>query len=357
MRAPFVRFMWATCAALPSVSARTVHGADDLARDVALAMLVHDGSIRSMEWTQSVEYDVPPPKVFTAESVQCFDEVGRWTMHAVTRLLGAPGSISGEHAGEIRIEDRMAFDGRRLVTCDEGSKSGNVTDDRGQRRSHDAVDCWLGRHLGEFGRERMGELLLGAPDLTMEYSTRGLPVVSGTVRLENAVFLLQVEVDPARGFAPRTITVRDRALRVPYYRYETTSFICWEGVWLPERGVREARMFAPTPEEATAFRQATAKRGVSRESDFFDPHVQSLFQEAVQEVFGADEARSAPLAPTASLTVRYTTLNQRLDPDRFTWNLSDEYRILDEYTGRFKLPHSAEWESATFPHSSRGEAP
>ncbi len=314
----------------------------ELARDVARAMLIHDGSIRSLDWTQTIRYDVPPPTQALASSAQCFDERGRWAIDVTTRVPAGPTAAPGE---EVVLRERMVCDGSRMATFDLGTTTGKLTQYTGQRRSQESVDCWLGRHLEVDAQSRLGELLLGASDLALSFSARGLPVVSGSVLLDHAASLVEVEVDPDHGFAPRVITVRDRAILVPHDRYETDSYTEIGGIWLPERGTVEKRMFAPTPAESRLFAEAVSRRGLARTSDYSDPEIRRLYADVVQEVYGAREARSAPLAPRKWLEVTYTSLNRAIDEGRFTWSIPEEYRMLDLYIGASKSRGSNQWRS------------
>lgn len=311
---------------------------DSLARDLAQAMLVHDRSIRTLEWDQVLRLEAGTPRESPWETRQSFDERGRWACRYNEQLRrSSDGSI-------VVLRGRMVFDGHAMSGTEETQESGTIEDYVGNRRTEAGIDCWLGRHVDGWGQKRLGEFLLDATDLHMEGpSSEGRPVVGATVVLNEVKAHVQVEIDPEHGFAPRSITIRDRAIGMPYWRYETTEFIEVDGIWLPCRGRHQTARFAPQPGEAERFQEALRSRGLSRQSDTLNPAVQAGYAEVLKEVFGRDEARSAPLVPPMEVEATYRNVNRPVEDAEFTLQFPVGYEVFDAFRNLVKRRDSTEW--------------
>lgn len=310
-----------------------------LAGDLALALLVHDNSVRTLDWDQVVTWEAEGLGPVSYESHQFFDDLGRWGADATEHIRRGDGS-------PVTIHAQRRFDGHRLMTCDIDKRSGIINEYGGERRGSEGVDCWLGRHIDVTGQKRLGELLAQSKDLALRGSSeRGLPRIAATVLVYSLIAELEVEVDPEHGFAPRSITVRDRAVRVPYYRYETTSFVRVDDVWLPESGTVETRCYTPTPEQAAALKAALASRGCSKESDITKPEVQAVYAEVIPQVFGKDEASSSWLVPPKEIHATFRAVNRRIPAGLFVLDFPIDYSVLDRFNGLVKESGSTAWQS------------
>ncbi len=312
--------------------------ARSLAKDLVRAMLLHDQSIRSLDWCQVAWLENGQPGSLRTTSRQCFDDGGRWAIDYTNYRGGDP------KPGYFR------FDGHALTAVNPTLQQATIGEDTGHRKGFCSIEAWLGRTLVAGGRARLGEVLLDASDLTLSgYSSLGCPVVSATVGLRDHITLLEVEIDPEHGFAPRAITQRDRALRVPYDRHETTTFVQVAGIWLPQCGRELTRQFSPTPEERAKFAASVAKRNLSPgEVDFFDPRVQTLYAEAVQEAFGAAEATSAPLVdPWIVVVTEYKSVNGPIPDARVQWTVDASFGVFDALLNLDKPAGSNVWRDNT----------
>lgn len=319
----------------------------ELARDLVTAMLVHDASIRTLSWRQTLRLEAGTPRELPFVTDQALDERGRWSCRYVRKLLNPEGG------DPIELRGRMVFDGHEVRGYEDTRASGTIRDYAGERVGEVAVDCWLGRHVYGDAEERLGELLLRSKDLAFRgMSPGGLPIVGGTAVLKHVVAEVEVEIDPDHGFAPRNITVRDRAIRVPYWQYTTTEYVCIDGIWLPRAGRHVSRKFNPTDEEWQRFVGALRSRGLSRLSDVLDPAVQAAYLDAIREAFGATEVRSEPLVPDMVVEADFRRVNAPLDDAEFILEFPLDYAILDSFRDLIKPAGTRDW----LPNARRIEA-
>lgn len=308
-----------------------------LARDLARAMLIHDQSVRTLRWKQVVRLHAGRADELEHLSSQVFDEHGRWRCEFEKALRGPEGE-------RVTIKGAMYHDGSRLVGRDDSSETGAIREYAGERRSEVALDCWLGRHLDVIHGRRLGELLLAADDLQLAgRSERGLPLIAGTANLTPLVALLEVEIDPDHGFAPRSITVRDRLILVPYFRYEVHRYRKVGDVWIPESGSLETRQYQPTPEQARQLEEALRERGLGRGSNALNAAVQAGYKEVLREVFGSLEAPSSELVPRMTIEATKIEANMEVTEEELLVEYPRAYMVLDAFRDLIKQARSDEW--------------
>jgi hypothetical protein len=307
-----------------------------IARDLAQAMLVHDQSIRTMRWTQVVRVNSGRPDELLHHSRQVFDDQGRWRCEFEKALFGPDDE-------RVTLRGAMFHDGARLVGRDEGSESGVIRAYSGERTIEPSLDCWLGRNVDVIHGRRLGELLLAADDLELVGQTdRGLPLLAATANITPLVACLEVEVDPEHGFAPRSLTVRDGLIRVPYFRYEVIRFHSVEGVWVPVSGSLESRKFLPTPEQAHKLEEALRERNLGP-SNPHDKGVQAGYREVLLQVFGTEEAPSAELVPLVTMEATRIELNVPITTEELQVDHPRSFTVYDAFRDLVKRAHSDEW--------------
>lgn len=243
------------------------------------------------------------------------------------------------------IEGRYVFDGHELYGLDPMLKSGTIRGYSGERVTEAGIDRWMGRHL-HLADQSLAEMLVAAPDLALGgYSERGLPIITATVDMTPLLAFVEVEIDPEHGFAPRTILIRDRAMRTPYYRYTTTEFVNVAGAWLPAKGRLETRQADATAEQGMRLDAALRARGLSKTSDHRNAEVQEAFAEALREAFGVPEHPSAEMAPPIEVEVVYEQINALVDESEFRVELPEAYLVYDSLRDLVKRAGSSRWES------------
>lgn len=308
-----------------------------LARDLSQALLVHDESIQTLSWSQTLYLRAKTPDELRHDSSQMFDDRSRW--------FGAFRGESQSPDGIIVLEDRMFYDGSRVIGLSDTNKSGTVQEYAGHRRNKEGIDCWLGRNEDISGQMRLGETLLASPDLHLShYSSNNLPVVACTADMfGQLIALLEVEIDPEHDFAPRSITIRDRAIRLPYYHYEILEFVRVDDTWLPKRGRLVTRKFQPDKQMIQRFQEAQTANDLHGDIDVRDPAVQKRYLAALRAAFNADEAPSQPLVPPMEVEARDFVLNKPIDAARFIAPLPQDYFILDIFHDMVKKAGSDQW--------------
>jgi hypothetical protein len=313
--------------------------ADRHARALALGVRIFDDSVREMEWRQTAKLDEDNTRSDELISTQRFDEAGRWDCRTLARSYSADNDVWAERG------ERFVYDGQHLYTANESNGTGVLKGYAGERRTQVGIDCWMGRHMDVAATRRLSDLLLDATDLSyVGESSTGLPIIAATISVLSGIFELEVEVDVMHGCAPRTITVRDRAVRVPFFHYEVLEIVNVGEVWLPKRGRLTTRAFSPTEREMAAFNAALAERKLSRATaNFRDAAVQATYREVVREVWGGDEGRSEPLTTPILVEAEYIHLNHGELPSGDTLDLFVEYELLDMLEGRLKPPGSRKW--------------
>ncbi len=308
----------------------------DEARAVASAMLVHDRSIRDAHWRQTIVHKGADGLDSPSVSVQRFDSKGRW-ISTFDKVLRRRSDRSA-----IEVRGSVATDGVVVVGLDHVQQIGSITELRGQRGLELGFDCWLGRHIDTDNHRRLGEVLLEAADLRCDRSG-GCFVLSGTLVLAASISILEVEVDPNHAFAPRKITVRDAALRVPFVEYEVNEFISVDGVWLPRRGSLRTRQIHFPDGEFERFENALAEAGLSRNMDYTSPTVQAAYHKVVRDVFHSSEAPSKEKVAPVELEVEYVSVNVAQRTEDMVLKVPMEYRMYDAILDKVKAPGSDEW--------------
>lgn len=287
-------------------------GGPSLARAVAWAMLVHDRSVRSLEWegTCTIPVDAHPPTVFTSK--QAFDDLGRWRMELEARWGNPP------EGAEAVSRFVYVCDGDRLVAWGWDETNLLVRPGEGEPGSHTGPDSWLGRWVDRQGVHRLGDICLASKDLTAARLEDGAVRLSCTSAFGRLGGLAEIEADPVHGYAPRRITIKDRLLGVPYYDMRVLAWTFEAGVWLPAEATLDlCQLGSMTPEQRAAFQAAREREGVDRGSDFYDADVQSRFAKVVNEVFGSAGYPYKPMSPTHHSTFRYKAVNGVIPADLF----------------------------------------
>lgn len=311
--------------------------AEQFARQLATALQVHDQSVRTLDWEQTQRIGNTPGAEAVIRSHQWLDERGRWACRHEDKLRENDG-FAPLHT------EYLFFDGQWLKGWDENSKSGSINGYNGNRQQLAGIDGWFGRHVDVASHQRLSEYLLAAKDLRVaRWSENGLPVLEATAELRYYVALLEVEVDPAHGFAPRSITMRDRLVRVPYFRCTVTEWTRVGELWLPCKGEYEARALKMSNEQAVRFAEELAAAGLSRDSDRFSPEVQAGFVAVLQRVFGSDEAPSAPRVPHTVVEAQYLGVNVDLGDKLFTARFPAAFHLYDTIHDFIRPPDAADW--------------
>lgn len=307
------------------------------AQSLVRAMQVHDRSVRSMEWDQVLLLAVGTPGETAVRTHQAWDETGRWACDDVVELR--PDGVP------VALRERTIFDGQWVRGYEQTQRGGTIQEDSGHRVRGTGIDAWFGRHVDMHCQKTLSEYLLEADDLRFAgFSAKGLPCVEATADLMLYVALVQVEIDPDHGFAPREIVLRDRAIRLPYYRFTVLDWAFESGVWLPRVGDFETRCFKPTAEQARKFGLALAAHGLSsRTSDCHTKVVQDAYLSVLREAFDADEAASVPLEPVMRCTATNIRVNVPIDEAIFQLEFPPDYLVLDVVRERLRKPHANAW--------------
>lgn len=277
-------------------------GEPGLARALATAMLVHDRSVRSAEWTQRMWWSSVP--------------VEERHVDAHWRLQGERFARSEHQFGTApkrNYTDDLHFDGQWFTGWTDSSRSGSIREYQGDLTRGVAILAWIGRDLEGMERATLGELMLDAADLAfVGPDADGRPVIEATVPLEQYIALVQVTLDPEHGYAPREIVARDRLVRVPYRRYVTEEFTRVGDVWLPSKGILRTRYIQADPKDIERFGTLLQARGLSREN-VLDGATQRAYLDVLREVWGTDEIPSAEMVADIHVEARYLQLNIPLD--------------------------------------------
>lgn len=304
---------------------------------LARAMQVHDQSIRSLRWTQTLVLEVGTPRALTRTSTQVIDDMGRWRSDFVDLARSA------SQAEPIEFRGRYAFDGVALSTFDSRG-SGTIRAYENDRRTVLAVDCWWGRQVDPTGHRSLPEILLESTDLRIErFSDRHLPILACSAELGPLLASVEVEVDTGHGFAPRSIWIRDRLIRIPYDHFEVEAFEHVGGVWLPSRGTLATRKFQPTPEQTAALTAALDARSLPLHPATLDAATVASYHAALQDAFHHSEAPSLPMVPVLSIEAHYASVNEPIDRSAFDATYPREFLILDTLRDRVKKAGTDEW--------------
>ncbi|MFN0132816.1 MAG: hypothetical protein ACKVW3_09870 [Phycisphaerales bacterium] len=319
-----LKFMWTLIICLAHASAAKEPGA---ARALAQAVQLHDQSVRCLQWSQTVFHEVGTPRELTWPSTQSLDDSGRWRCDVLQRIL--PTADAKDNKEFIELRSTYALDGRTLFAFDFRG-SGTIRSYQNECRIMLSADCWLGRHVDLSRLRTLSELLLDSPDLRIERtSERGLPILACSTQLGEMIVTLEVEVDTEHGFAPRSIWVRDRTIRIPYDHLEVVEFTRISGVWLPKRGRLVTRMFQPAPDEMKSLQGALAARSLPMRPQAYDATTMAAYHAALVEAFQKPEAPSAPMVPPLSITIEYTAVNESIDETTFQAKYPREHGFLD----------------------------
>lgn len=310
----------------------------EFALALSRAMLMHDVSIRGMEYRQRV--DLSDGGAFVSHSLM--DDQRRWWCDVTTIFSGVPKGAPASQRGVF------VCDGELMATHAEGTHVWVIRQDQGERFSYRAGGTLWGRWLDRVGQQRLGELLLSAKDLAVSSEPGAArPTVEGTVEITPLIARLVVEIDPAHGFAPSRITVRDRALNVPYYEYIIEQFAQVDGTWMPVKGrerTRYVKRLSQLGAAADRFRALVKAAGFDGPTDLFDPRVQERYREIVREAYGADEAPSEPMGPEAVYTIEYVGVNRPLPDAMFKVEFGKDDTVYDALRDRVKKPGTDAWE-------------
>ncbi len=308
---------------------------DTAARALATAMLVHDKTIRSARWSQTIVHNASDGERYPCQSVQGFDAKGRWfcAYEDIGRLRS--------DGRKVRGKGRVSSDGITVIGLDDIDKSGTVSEYRNQPSAYLGFDCWLGRHIDYQQHRRLGELLLNSKDLVVLSSDP--PRIQGTVALAGRVSVVEVELDIDHGASPKAITVRDAALRVPLQSYQVDEFIEVAGRWLPRKASLRTRKIDIATDQMQAFQKALEREGLARYMDYSDKAVQAAYHRVVKEVFGQAEAPSSELASPITLSVEYQAINAEIAEEDFVLSIPASYSAYDSVQDLVKPRETNQW--------------
>jgi hypothetical protein len=272
------------------------------------------------------------------KSTQAFDDTGRW-------LHQFEDEVFDPKQGRLLFVGRTIFDGEWMYGHGRTGEAagGTIQAFDGHRVSQLGFDCWIGRHEDKTGARSLADYLLAAPDLRAWRSEAGLPVLEATVLFPQVTALVEVHLDPSRGFAPQSITVRDRAIGVPYRRLHVTRWVEVDGLWLPAACDLESNYTELSEQDDARFADAMARHGLTRASDVRDPSVQRAYREVLQEAFGADEAPHLPLVPKIYVEFEYISLNTTLPEALFEAATPPDILIYDARHDTVRDPGATNW--------------
>lgn len=334
----------------PDCSIGTVRQSSD-AVAVATALLMHDLSIRSIEYEFVAEGTFPELVEEWArfqEATHGFAEDGGWYADITRYWVGTDPDT------RLPVFDRWQYrspDGVVQETLQHERNAGLVKD-------ADRTALWvpnpamfLGRNVAVDGALRMGELLLKSPDLELADPPADRPWLfrlRGTVATGGMIAVLVVDVDPRSGFMPVRIENRESTQDFPMEIMTVTSAKPHGGVWLPMAGVRETFYCCDWKEgDFDRLGEAARREGFpQREFDPRDEGARQAYIRAIRAVFGE---RGLPIAkmdtsPQRFQVTRVVSLNEQLPPDKFRVKYDsgsrwvDAFRFVDQDGNRIEDP-------------------
>ena len=214
-----------------SVNARH-QGADALLH----ALFAYDLSVRSLVWEQAKYQPQAMAAWVLAETRRAgVEHSGRWFNQSEF-----PTSSDAEEENGIMRAYRY-FDGEdRMFGFDLTVRRGKVAPpDRDMLTTFSPFHL-LGRYVDFSQGRTIPELLADSEHLhTIDPDPdQPWPGLCGDVRLLEVTFTLTVRVDPAHGYAPRTILLVRKDFGAPLESLETTRYKQFDGIWVPTAGVR-----------------------------------------------------------------------------------------------------------------------
>ncbi len=260
---------------------------EPMAVALAQAMLANDRlaggmscSYCTLVWTSDAQTWFP-----LAQVGEIVDECGRWYRHQ--RLCWRTKDKSRTcSSGE------SSFDGQQ-VYAQQDKECGNGAliqpqDPYQTMAPGYSPTRFLGRSICYNQRELLGELLLKSQDLsTVQGAARGLIRLHGTIDAQNQTLIIDVDVDPSRGFAPVRIATFDGLTGSPWILLKVDEMSHIDGAWVPVRGVRRAFEDVPPPIELQKqFKDALKQAGIEARVDPRDASARRRFQRVVSSVFG-----------------------------------------------------------------------
>jgi len=293
---------------------------------LATALLIHDRSIHSMEWSDEVF--CPAPEPFSGSWVlhRCKegeDETGRFYQHFMN---GHRDRENPQFVGYVYIRGHLlSEDGISQVGYQERDPEGEavVVGPAGPDLSaywSPGPPMFLGRRVALHSWKRLGDLLMEGQELRIETPENE----AGVVRLRAVVFTgaywsdILVDVDTRHGFMPVRIENRDAYTLRPLEIITTSTVSEVDGVFLPAAGQRETFTSGEvTADEVRDLTTAYTRRGIpitgARHPE--DAKERSLVQAAIAEVFGAAGYPRRPAAresPQRVETVEYLSVNKSI---------------------------------------------
>ncbi|MBY0309439.1 MAG: hypothetical protein K2Q09_11905, partial [Phycisphaerales bacterium] len=260
-------------------------------------------------------------------------EDGRYRLDTVNHLIGDDGraqdlerEIYGLSDGNVVVMDRITHTWlRREEQFDLG---GMVT----------LMTC-LGRSQAQMRPVPLSQQLMKGVE--KEFSIEP----DGTVRLTAIVTLLgfgpsilDVSLDPEKGYAPGRWAIRDPVFTVGYNECRVTEWQKFQGWWLPVCFVSEYRFIALSDEEMKPVLAALREKGLSKPGDWSLDRLDrlKLAREGVKEGL---QGRPVPVSPRGDspfdTRVTYVALNASvvLPPPPSRASLRPDFKGFDDMTG------------------------
>ncbi|MGE3107735.1 MAG: hypothetical protein AB7G11_13395 [Phycisphaerales bacterium] len=298
----------------------------------ATAMLIHDRSIRSLEWYQEIVRQPDPggPLETVQTAREGFDELGRSYQHWVVTFPEPDGSV---HAWK----PSYSSDGVTTVAFDPANPETLKRFPDPEPTGYPTPPLLLGRYIEATGKRRLGERLIEAPSLRIERAmdSDGVVRLSAQLAINNVVSIVHVDIDSGKSYAPTRIEVDDVLAGRPHEIIYVTAFeryvpshapincdACPDAIWIPVKGRRETYMLKETDENRAGFkrlREAIERSGVNSDGvNPLDPATQAAYRAAILEAFGPEGVPYVPLVPHLHLAKCVVfSLNSRIDESAF----------------------------------------
>lgn len=232
---------------LPLVSNPSIPARDPEAVALATAMLIHDRSIHSMEWSDEVLCAAPGLTNAWWPLHRCRegeDESGRFYQHFMNgyRDRDNPNPTGFKYVrGHLFSEDGLTQIGYQERDPEhESAVIGPVGPDMSAYWSP-SPPMFLGRRIALYSWRSLGELLLEAQELRIDVPENE----QGVVRLRGVAYTgaywsdLLVDIDTRHGYMPVRIENRDAYTLLPHEIITVSQQREFEGIFLPIAGQRE----------------------------------------------------------------------------------------------------------------------
>jgi hypothetical protein len=316
--------------------------ADDRAIAIAEAILIHDKSIRALEWDGSIFMILNDAPELIRDGSFGEDDCGRWHWDGRHAFVFPDKPKEWSHV-------HYRCDGSQEVAVTDETSAARLSAPSEMRRYYPSPLHNLGRWIDLQGTCRLGELLLQSSDLrVVPYADRDafgrekwLTIV-GSVFLKHGPARLEVTVDPEHGFCPRVIRRYDEFFDVLSEELTVDRVECIDGIWIPVEGSRSVYSKLPIdPDHSDAIWAEALERGARADLVGSDWTCVRAHASAVRHVLGADGYPTKPMGPTWTFAVsRVHSVNHVLPEASFRFDYPDQMLVFDDRTGvRFVSMH------------------